>query len=131
MRSPPWNDTENGAIVALYFAMLDKAISGQHYNKAAMIRLAQGIDQPDQRNEQERTGQLEARSRPSIEMKLMNCTAAHQAIDPTGTTMNGYGYRAMPNMQAALKAAVLEGIQDRQLDADILTSAANERRAGA
>ena len=96
MRKAPWNDAENGALVALYFAMLDKAISGQHYNKAAMIRLAQGIDQPDPRNEQERTGQLEARTRGSIEAKLMNATAAHLDVsrDVTGeiTTMAGYGY---------------------------------------
>lgn len=130
MRSPPWNDAENAAIVRLYFVMLDAAIPGHQYSKAAMVRAAQGT-QPATPFTEAFAGQLEARSRPSIEMKLMNCTAAHQAIDPTATTMNGYGYRAMPNMQAALKAAVLEGIQERQLDADILTSAANERRAGA
>ncbi len=105
-RSPPWTPAENAALVGaggLYFAMLDKAVAGKPYNKAAMIRLAQsnsvtGITTSD--------APLMRRTKQSIEFKLMNASACHAAIDPEAETMDGHGYRAMPNYQAALLDAM-------------------------
>lgn len=107
-RPAPWSDQENRAIAALYFFMLALAISGRQYNKAALVRRAQGIDEVDPRVAQIFDGQLADRSRPSIEMKLMNCSAIHRDLNgPTTVTMDGYGYRAMPNYQSSLKAALV------------------------
>lgn len=104
-RQPPWSADENKAVIALYFHMLSQAIAGKPYNKAAMIRTAQSSGQnvgiPNGYH-----GQLADRSKQSVEFKLMNATAAHQAIDPSAVTMHGFGYRAMPNMQAELKTAM-------------------------
>ncbi|MCK5090029.1 MAG: hypothetical protein KAQ88_08620 [Hyphomicrobiaceae bacterium] len=120
MRSPPWNDSENRALIGLYFEMLDKAVIGTPYNKAAMIRNARSMATEGGLN----------RSRGSIEAKLMNASAAHRDLGGE-VTMDGFGYRCLTNYQAALKAAMLEEINDRQLTADIATSHANEQRAGA
>jgi hypothetical protein len=145
MRSPPWNDTENRAVIALYFVMLDHAIAGETYIKAAMIRAAQGIRLSDGVKTNP-FAELSERERSSIEFKLMNCSAAHLdiltaahkppisdevAIANVNATMHNYGYRCLPNYQAALKVALLEELDDRQLTADIATSQANEQRAGA
>lgn len=91
-----WVPSENGALAALYFAMLDKAIAGEKYNKAAMIRNQRTIGDH----------LLCARSRGSIEFKLMNASAAHGALIPGATTMHGYGYRCLPNFQKGLKTAM-------------------------
>lgn len=98
-RSKPWSDIENTAVVALYFDMLESAMAGEKYVKAAMIRKAQYP-------EAEFRGPLWNRSRQSIEFKLMNCSAAHADLYPGDETMDGHGYRAMPNYQADLKKAV-------------------------
>lgn len=125
-RPAPWSDTENAALVALYFVMLDSAIAGRAYNKAGMIREHQG----EAPNTSPTTGienavhsaismraELGNRSKQSIEFKLMNATAAHlDASDGVGgyvTTMDGYGYRAMPNYQASLKDAMREALVSR------------------
>lgn len=100
----PWTPAENAALVRLYFAMLDSAIAGQPYNKAAMIRDAQGDNMMP--HERATRGELRNRSRGSIEAKLMNATAAHRDLDPTAETMDGHGYRALANYQAALKDAM-------------------------
>ncbi len=110
----PWTDDENRAIVALYFIMLGRAISGQDYNKAAMIRNAKGTD-----SEPTAAYPLAARSRGSIELKLMNCSAAHRDVSResggNATTMDGHGYRALPNYQAKLKAAMQVELKYREL----------------
>lgn len=85
MKNKAWTPEENRAVVALYFAMLDHAVSGEPYNKAAMIRAVQGTDVPGE------AGPLIWRSRGSIEAKLMNCSAAHAACDPQAVTMDGFG----------------------------------------
>jgi hypothetical protein len=36
----------------------------------------------------------------------MNCSAAHATIDPQAVTMDGHGYRALANYQAALVDAM-------------------------
>lgn len=139
MRSPPWNDQENRALVALYFAMLDAATAPKLYNKAAMIRTAKGEDPDGTVRDRNPAfyGLLGLRSRGSIEAKLMNVSACHRDLTTTedhpagATTMDGYGYRCLSNYQADLKKWTLEAIEERQLDADIATSQANEQRAGA
>lgn len=105
----PWTDDENRAIVALYFAMLHRALYRQPYNKAAMIRHAKGTDSTPTP-----AYPLAARSRGSVELKLMNCSAAHRDIGTESggnpVTMDGFGYRALPNYQATLKVAMATGI---------------------
>jgi hypothetical protein len=49
---------------------------------------------------------LGARSRGSIEAKLMNCSAAHADLYPNAVTMADYGYKAAPNYQKALRECV-------------------------
>jgi hypothetical protein len=118
-RPAPWSDYENRALVALYFTMLDYATAGGHYNKAAMIREAQ--NGPAYRNnhrnltsEPSGSGALGARSRGSVELKLMNASAAHRDVDADAVTMDGYGYRALPNYQATLKDAMRLKIDTRR-----------------
>lgn len=136
----PWQDTENGQLAGMYFIMLDAAHINQPANKAGMIRHYRG-EALGAWLDGHTAGTLSARSRGSIEFKLMNASAAHADILAEGTdhpashylssTMHGHGYRALPNYQASLKQAMLEAIAERQLDADIATAAANEQRAGA
>ena len=110
MRSPPWNELENRRLARLYFDMLDNSIAGKAYVKAQMIRDAQCVDGCHQ--------ELAGRSRASIEFKLMNATAAHLALVPGAElTMDGFGYRAMPNYQAELKTAISNELNERQLRA--------------
>ena len=109
-RKPAWSDAENARLIALYFEMLDYAIPGKQYSKAGMIREVRGDDaQP---------GPLLRRSKQSIEFKLMNASAAHAALDPHADTMDTFGYRAMPNYQAALKDEMLLALQNRVLIAE-------------
>ena len=106
----PWTPAENAALVRLYFAMLDHAIAGEQYNKAAMIRTAQ-LETP------RTTGPLANRSRGSIEAKLMNATAVHSHLGARrAETMHDHGYRALPNYQAALKDAMRAEIERRDID---------------
>jgi hypothetical protein len=108
----PWTDTENAALAALYFAMLDAAITGEKYNKAAMIRAYQfaGKDQPFMA-----ASALAARSRGSIEAKLMNASAAHRDLFPDAVTMDGFGYRALANYQKALRDAIHDALLRRDV----------------
>jgi len=117
-----WTDKENAAVCALYFHMLDKTASGG-LNKAQAIRVAQnGIDQRDWDHFDHScsfAGLLGARSRGSIEAKLMNCSAAHRDAHSElysrlpHDTMDGHGYRALSNYQASLKVAMRDALQAR------------------
>ena len=111
MRSPPWNDAENGALVALYFVMLDAAIAGVEYNKAGAIRAARGENPNPLDNVH--GSPLADRGRGSIEFKLMNASAVHADLMPNAETMHNHGYRALPNYQADLKVAMAEAIVQR------------------
>ena len=112
-RNPPWSDSENHALVALYFVMLDNAVAGKPYNKAAMIRSAQ--QNPEHASQGSFAGNLSERSRGSIEAKLMNASAAHHDLNPEAETMHGHGYRALSNYQATLSEAMLFALQNRVL----------------
>jgi len=116
-RHPPWSEAENAALVALYFAMLDYVGFGVAYNKAAMIRGAQN-SHAGPIDSGLNTAALKARSKQSIEFKLMNATAAHRDLAPEAETMHSHGYRAMPNYQAALKDAMRAEIEYRK-DAEL------------
>lgn len=106
----PWEPAENLALARLYFTMLHAAAHGHPYNKAAMIR-----DVSQYRQNEQYYGirkPLADRSRGSIEAKLMNASAAHrdlmrEGLIRDGLTMDGFGYRALPNYQRSLKDAVL------------------------
>lgn len=97
-----WQAFENTALVALYFAMLDRAMAGIAYNKAQMIRDAMG--EPSWQHPY--CGKLDQRSRGSIEAKLMNASACHADLVPGAETMAAHGYKAWGNYQAALKDAM-------------------------
>jgi hypothetical protein len=112
MRSPPWNDIENAAIIRLYFDMLGFAVAGHQYNKAGMIRSYQFTD------EGKHPEALSNRSRGSIEAKLMNTSAAHRDLLPDATTMDGYGYRCLSNYQGALKVAMTDALYNRAEQAE-------------
>ena len=103
----PWTAGENLALVRLYFEMNDAATTGRPYQKAAMIRHASRDNGPGD------TGPLANRSRGSIEAKLMNATACHRDLCPDAETMDGHGYRALSNYQAALKDAMRAELQRR------------------
>ena len=126
----PWDDTENGGLLALYFTMLDCVEAGEDYSKAELIRISRGIDN-------DYTAPLANRSRGSIEFKLMNASAAHADIIADSLklpadmaqslalpqTMHSHGYRAMPNYQAALKAAMVAELGRREVDSNHEASA--------
>ncbi len=106
-RPAPWSAEENTAIVALYFQMLDAATSGHPYSKAEMIRQARGQGRGTIDALPSPAYPLAARSKGSIEAKLMNCSAAHRDLGtPIELTMDGHGYRALSNYQATLKDAM-------------------------
>lgn len=116
-RPGPWADKENADCVALYFVMLGLATTGQSYSKAHMIRTVRADTKPNELAiaaglQCSDWGTLEDRSRASIEMKLMNCTAAHAKLQD-GPTMDNHGYRAMPNYQAQLETAMSEALTRR------------------
>jgi len=119
-RPAPWSAEENRAIVALYFRMLDGSLRTDGLlNKAALVRIAQGQPKGNDLHATSIDGfrsQLQLRSRPSIEMKLMNCSAIHGELTPDSVTMNSHGYRAMPNYQTALKQAMTEHLEQYTLD---------------
>jgi len=111
----PWTPAENVALCRLYFTMLDAALDGRDYNKAALIRSAQGAGDQWQNDSHDADGNavLRNRSRGSIEAKLMNASAAHRDLVPGAETMDGHGYRALANYQAALKEAMADALAAR------------------
>lgn len=110
-RSPPWSKTENAAISALYFEMLDAELDEQRYSKADHIRAVRG--EPQTSVASFREAPLANRSRGSIEFKLMNASAVHADLMPNAETMHNHGYRELPNYQADLKVAMAEAIVKR------------------
>lgn len=112
----PWSDIENGALVSMYFTMLDAATIGAAYSKAGMIRAARGEIDPSPFTA-DFADKLPNRSRGSIEFKLMNASAAHRDLVRGAVTMHSFGYRALPNYQATLRQAMAAEIEFRA-DAD-------------
>lgn len=112
-----WTEAENTAVCRLYFTMLDAVRNRQAYSKAALVRAWQGIE-PDAAKltpADAPYAPLAARSRGSIEAKLMNATAAHaDLVGDKAVTMDSHGYRALPNYQASLKQAMADALADRQ-----------------
>lgn len=122
-RPAPWSDEENAALVALYFEMLDYATTGRQYSKAGMIREARGEGIDARNAEPWATWPLVARSKGSIEAKLMNATACHRDVSAesggNAVTMDTFGYRALPNYQATLKTAVRDELKRRELQGQV------------
>lgn len=94
----PWIAAELQAGIELYDRMHRCAMTGEPYNKAQMIRDSRCLDGCHQ--------PLIGRSKGSIEMKLMNISAACEALGRPDLSMAEHGYRPMKNMQKALKDAV-------------------------
>ena len=104
-RAPAWTPEENAACVALYFTMRKAVDDGIEYNKAGMIRHFRGeaagawMDLP--------AGLLKARSKGSIEAKLMNVTAVLHDLDRADVSMASHGYRPLSNYQRDLRDMVV------------------------
>lgn len=114
-RPAPWTAHENRAICSLYHAMWRRLEDGKKLNKAALIRVAQhGIGPRDLSHETVEEAvpfakKLAARSKGSVEAKLMNVTAILEATPPLDQfSLIADGYVPMSNYQAALKVAVLD-----------------------
>ena len=110
-KKAPWTPAENLALARIYFTMLHAATNGHPYNKAQMIRTAQGISNREDIPHDARAP-LHYRSRGSIEAKLMNASAAHrdliaEGLLAAGPTMATHGYKAWGNYQSTLKDAVI------------------------
>lgn len=88
MAGTAWSDTENAAIVADYFAMLDKELSGQRYSKAEHNRAMQKII---------------SRSKGSIEFKHQNISAVLMGLGEPWIL----GYKPAANFQDSLVEAVV------------------------
>jgi len=128
----PWKDTENSALIALYFEMLDYAIPGKQYSKAGLIRIAMApplVGHPPPAQDAPFASKLSERTRGSIEFKLMNAAACHADLDANATTMHGFGYRAMPNYQASLKLAMADKLAERTRRDQVSYLVANEPAA--
>jgi hypothetical protein len=82
-----WSDSENDAIVADYFAMLDDDVSGKPYNKSARRRAL---------------AELTGRSDGSIEYKHQNISAVLKGLGETWID----GYKPAFNFQGSLVDAV-------------------------
>ena len=104
-RAPAWTSEENAAVIALYFMMRHKVDKGELYNKAAMIREAQGHETPNSPGGS--ISPLANRSRGSIEAKLMNVTAVLHDLDRHDVSMANHGYRPLSNYQADLRLMVV------------------------
>lgn len=105
----PWTDNEIRYVLILYRSMWWHASHGEDYNKAQMIRDArQERTQPAGFKAMPYTAELRNRSKGSIEMKLMNVTAALESIGRDDLSMAEHGYRPMTNMQKSLKDAVVK-----------------------
>ena len=50
----------------------------------------------------------------------MNASAAHRDLRPGAETMDGYGYRCLPNYQATLKVAMNTGLAGEEVIAMIV-----------
>jgi hypothetical protein len=106
MTATAWTDNEIHEVLILYRGMWIYATSGVDYNKARMIREARGQETPECPGGA--IAPLGSRSKGSIEMKLMNVTAALESIGRDDLSMAEYGYRPMTNMQKSLKDAVVK-----------------------
>jgi len=88
-----WQDEENDAIVADYFAMLSAELNGQPFSKAERNRALQ---------------QTIGRGRGSIEYKHQNISAVLKGLGETWIT----GYKPAFNYQLALEKAVVRWLVD-------------------
>jgi hypothetical protein len=106
-RSKPWTLEEQAQAVALYFRMRQAVDTGRQYNKAQMIRAAQGIGRGNLEPAPGIEYPLQNRSRGSIEAKLMNVTAVLHDLGRHDVSMAEHGYRPLSNYQAELKTTVV------------------------
>ena len=89
MSNRPWDDRENDLIVADYFAMLYRDLSGQAYNKAEHRRALMR--------------KLENRSEGSVEFKHQNISAVLKGLGEDWIQ----GYKPAFNFQMSLVDAVV------------------------
>ena len=88
MSTRDWSDQENDLVVADYFAMLAKELTGEAYSKAEHRR--------------QLVPHLQARSEGAVEFKHQNISAVLQAAGQTWA----FGYKPAVNFQDSLESAV-------------------------
>jgi len=116
----PWSETENAAVSLLYCGMASAVMAGTKYSKAQLIR-------------EQQAGELSARSKGSIEAKLMNVSAivVERALMTRLPSGHVPGYKPAPNYQTALVGAVIQTVtflQARSVELGGVTSE-QQRRA--
>lgn len=114
-RQPAWTLAEIDSAIALYLTFRVLEHRRAPYVKAQFIREIIGAPTPAN-PEGNPDAALAARSKGSVEAKMMNVTAALQSIGRDDLSMAGFGYVPLPNMQAALKARVTELVKGETLD---------------
>lgn len=92
MERSDWSDAENDLIVADYFAMLDRDLAGEPYNKAEHRRRLRAA--------------LSGRSDGSVEFKHQNISAVLKGLGEAWIT----GYKPAFNFQSSLENAVVRWI---------------------
>ena len=100
MRNPAWNETEQKQVIELYMAMLTQVKNGRKYSKASMIRETQSLGL--------------ARSKGSIESKLMNLSAIACAANRPDLSMAQHGYKALTNYQSSAAGAFLTYVREME-----------------
>lgn len=93
-----WTHDEQLAICLAWALMADAVEHGVKFNKSAIRRELIGSD--------DSPGPLHNRSHGSIEAKLMNCSAAAQAVGYSALP----GYKPAPNYQQSLRGYILQAM---------------------
>ena len=111
MRARAWNQLELLACCELYFQVVRAIQAGNRVNKAELIRLYRSgaADLPAS----EFTGPLSSRTRGSVELRLMNITAALPTVGYTGFTLADHGYRPLQNFPPSLAEVLREYLAER------------------
>jgi hypothetical protein len=115
MATPAWNQSEIDNCIGLYLLMRVLVERDVPFVKAQLLREIIGAPTPAN-PEGNPDATLHGRSKGSVEMKLMNITAALESIGRDDLSMAEHGYRPMKNMQAALKVRVAELVEGNSLN---------------
>lgn len=130
MAAKDWNQSEIDSCIGMYIAMRVLVEREVPFVKAQLLREIIGAATPAQPKGNP-GAPLYSRSKGSVEMKLMNITAALESLGRDDLSMAEHGYRPLKNIQASLKARVYElvrgyGINDMDAIAERTIESANE-----
>ena len=107
MAAKAWNQSEIDNCIGLYLSMRVLVEREVPFVKAQLLREIIGEPTPAQ-PQGNPNAPLYNRTKGSVEMKLMNITAALESLGRDDLSMAEHGYRPLKNMQASLKARVYE-----------------------